>query len=901
MQLKRLAVVFAALLSTITLLNAQGVGGGGGGGGTVGPAGPQGPQGLQGPTGPAGATGPTGLTGAAGPTGPTGLTGPAGTTGAQGPIGNTGATGAQGPIGNTGLTGATGATGAQGPVGPIGLPGADGATGAQGPQGIQGLTGATGPAGATGPTGNTGAAGPQGPIGNTGPAGATGPTGPAGATGPQGATGPTGPPGSNKPYLDVTSAAVGMKESVSTVFDNAPLIQTLMNAIAPVTPNGAAGYPVMFPSDNTQNQTYYYFSTPLMLSRGGTFFCGNAPSRNANAINLIFAPGVDGIIWDGGYNTSDGGWSSADVVGCGVRSLGFGYGNTTSASNQITSTGYQQSYGPINGPGYAVGDGLIVKDLVGTGNPLAVAPGTTITAVSGTTLTLSNTANATISGAITYQLPAALAYSVTTTSGSNSVTTTAGPAWKIQSGDMIWSDGFTFGCMVWSATGSAGAQTLLMTDARGAGVGTGLACNATTTHAAGSGKLWIVPAAMKRNWFSHTHNNYVYGWPIGMYMPCASGMTPTLNCTGSYDEGNVYESNLVGRWTAGNNTGASTSVGEGFGHNYRFDILEGGSIGSTYIGVVANSWENNNSPSSIVGNCGTQNYSNFIGTYQSNANTQWYCLTTTDLYNGPFANVGYPYGATVMFWGSLYGAPPDTPAMANGQGVGPWQFWGSAGSNPNSGENLCMYMSGGDASKNGGANFGFAYDCTQNTRHRLTYYHANDVWQWQYWNNYPYEYVVGSNYGSLGGYTGDSAGSYNYVYFPNGFMLNGEPSSWATERLVDNRAAIPAGTWQKQGDISFNRVVVAGGTMAWVNTANGANFYPAAPVANDTAGKQWSLPIVIGTYNTFATLPACAAALKGARQYITDGPATPTFTAAAAGGGSLFVPVYCDGTTWRNG
>ena len=50
--------------------------------------------------------------------------------------------------------------------------------------------------------------------------------------------------------------------------------------------------------------------------------------------------------------------------------------------------------GPISGPGYAVGDGLIVKDPSYLGNPLAVTPGTTITAVDGSTLTLSGVTKA---------------------------------------------------------------------------------------------------------------------------------------------------------------------------------------------------------------------------------------------------------------------------------------------------------------------------------------------------------------------------------------------------------------------------------------------------------------------------------------------------------------------------
>lgn len=52
---------------------------------------------------------------------------------------------------------------------------------------------------------------------------------------------------------------------------------------------------------------------------------------------------------------------------------------------------------------------------------------------------------------------------------------------------------------------------------------------------------------------------------------------------------------------------------------------------------------------------------------------------------------------------------------------------------------------------------------------------------------------------------------------------------------------------------------------------------------------------------TVATLPAAVAGNKGAQTYITDGAAVPVFGAIVVGGGSLFLPVFCDGANWRNG
>lgn len=50
-----------------------------------------------------------------------------------------------------------------------------------------------------------------------------------------------------------------------------------------------------------------------------------------------------------------------------------------------------------------------------------------------------------------------------------------------------------------------------------------------------------------------------------------------------------------------------------------------------------------------------------------------------------------------------------------------------------------------------------------------------------------------------------------------------------------------------------------------------------------------------------AGLPVASAANKLLITFITDSAASPVAYAPAAGGGSLTVPVYSDGTTWRNG
>lgn len=52
---------------------------------------------------------------------------------------------------------------------------------------------------------------------------------------------------------------------------------------------------------------------------------------------------------------------------------------------------------------------------------------------------------------------------------------------------------------------------------------------------------------------------------------------------------------------------------------------------------------------------------------------------------------------------------------------------------------------------------------------------------------------------------------------------------------------------------------------------------------------------------TVATLPAAATVGAGAKAFVTDGSAGPTWGATVAGGGSLLTPVYSDGTNWKIG
>jgi hypothetical protein len=134
-----------------------------------------------------------------------------------------------------------------------------------------------------------------------------------------------------------------------------------------------------------------------------------------------------------------------------------------------------------------------------------------VASVSGSSITLASgfAPTSTPSNlAVIYRLPAALVASVTTTSGSSTVKVTGG-TYAFQSGDVVWSDAFPWGTLVGNAVGPAGAQTLNMTTPY-------MTANqlATVTHTAGSGKMWLAPAGIKRLTTQRTRDMYVAGFPM---------------------------------------------------------------------------------------------------------------------------------------------------------------------------------------------------------------------------------------------------------------------------------------------------------------------------------------------------------------------------------------------------
>ncbi len=97
----------------------------------------------------------------------------------------------------------------------------------------------------------------------------------------------------------------------------------------------------------------------------------------------------------------------------------------------------------------------------------------------------------------------------------------------------------------------------------------------------------------------------------------------------------------------------------------------------------------------------------------------------------------------------------------------------------------------------------------------------------------------------------------------------------------------------------------------------GASLDPLSliPVAPKTAGTSGTDPTLnsygdaenifvkdlAGAVPTYTVAGLPAAGTRSRRAWVSDAAASPVFGAAPTGGGTLFVPVYDDGTTWRYG
>ena len=482
---------------------------------------------------------------------------------------------------------------------------------------------------------------------------------------------------------DLDPRAVGMQPGGQ---DNSPYLPALLLASGP--PNGSGATPqsggnaVRFAGVSGQAHTEYYFSQSFSWSRRASVYCGGGPAY-LNTVSLVFAPGADGVVQEVGATSLDGGAAyGTSISGCNIQSLGFGFANMADASNAVTSL-ITEAIGSLPATTWGVGDGIIAMPygyagdvgvlMAQQGTFFSVPYGTTITAVSGSTLTMNNPATiltppSDLRQMFVYRLPATLAYHVNTTVGSNVVTMTGGPPIKVFPGDFIWSDAFPFGSVVAHSSGAAGAQTFDIHD-----YGYSSIVNASVTHTGGSGRLWVIPAGIKRRVTGQTHNNTLQWWPIGLEMSGGSGTTPQTGGTTNWDANNTIGGNGIGRLVTGDNVGASTSYANLYGNNHIADIVELGSVGSVYLGDNANSQEDSTSVWSIFGTCAIGG-SSFIGMYFTFTNNTPYCMDGSAIV--PPQQPMSP-GRGPLFIDAIDGYPPDVNAIGAGGSYGAnWTFTG---------------------------------------------------------------------------------------------------------------------------------------------------------------------------------------------------------------------------------
>lgn len=81
-----------------------------------------------------------------------------------------------------------------------------------------------------------------------------------------------------------------------------------------------------------------------------------------------------------------------------------------------------------------------------------------------------------------------------------------------------------------------------------------------------------------------------------------------------------------------------------------------------------------------------------------------------------------------------------------------------------------------------------------------------------------------------------------------------------------------------------------------VSTGNLLQLYTGSLTITDTLHKlQWQGATVL-----VAGLPTCNSAELGVHLTVSDAAAVPVYHAASTGGGSIVLPVFCDGTSWKN-
>jgi hypothetical protein len=256
---------------------------------------------------------------------------------------------------------------------------------------------------------------------------------------------------------------------------------------------------------------------------------------------------------------------------------------------------------------------------------------------------------------------------------SNVVFINGGSSRTWMSADRLWMDGFPYGAVTFRTSTdlkwpSSWGQAFSVWS-----VGNTAILPGAVSHAGGTGRAWMVPAGVKRQITSKSHSNTVEMFPTGLQMGCSSGQgVRGFNCTGSYDAENVYQLDLIGRLTEGDNSGGSTAHANSYYRNFMIDTAEMGDVGSFYSGEEYESYEGGYARLTALQQCVVgQNVSVYVGIYSTGSSNQCEVPAT-----GGFVQPTNLGGFGPLWLGAQDFVPLDAFNISNGNFLGNrWTFY----------------------------------------------------------------------------------------------------------------------------------------------------------------------------------------------------------------------------------
>lgn len=101
-------------------------------------------------------------------------------------------------------------------------------------------------------------------------------------------------------------------------------------------------------------------------------------------------------------------------------------------------------------------------------------------------------------------------------------------------------------------------------------------------------------------------------------------------------------------------------------------------------------------------------------------------------------------------------------------------------------------------------------------------------------------------------------------------------------------------------NLIFLTTPTASGTVAQAMEVFASGGIGVGTAADPGIGSLAAANVVKHGISTVAALPTCNSAAEGARYGVTDHAAAPVYAAIVAGGGTVHIGVYCNGTNWIN-